>query len=238
MTAASASGQGAGSPSGWDARLYLLWILYNTAAFVTVLTVGFLLAVLGSNVLHLSLASGRTLVALLVATGGAALFGGVLGSLQWQVVKERVPVPRKAWITANVGPALLAWLLVITPAVIDAQNTGKDASTAYLLAASQSLALGPLLGLSQSTVLRAVTRRWAWWIGANLASWLLVDVAVNLLAELFGGADVLTAKGSIVEVYLTLIATTPLTGRALLWVLAPKALIPAPPAPDDPAAAR
>lgn len=54
-------------------------------------------------------------------------------------------VPRKVWITANVGPALLAWLLVIMPAVISAQDTNGDVSTAYLLAASQSLALGPLL---------------------------------------------------------------------------------------------
>ncbi|WP_406003138.1 hypothetical protein [Streptomyces sp. NBC_00829] len=220
---ASGSDQQAISPSGWNARLYWLWILYNTIAFITVLTVGFLLALLGSDVLHLGLSSGHALVALLIATLGAVLFGGVLGALQWLVVRERVPVPRKAWITANIGPALLAWLLVIMPAVIDAQDTHKDASTAYLLAASQSLALGPLLGLSQSLVLRKVTARWAWWIGANLASWLIVDAAVYLLSELSGGSDVLTGHGSIAEVYLTLIATTPLTGRALLWVLAPSA---------------
>jgi hypothetical protein len=41
---------------------------------------------------------------------------------------------------------------------------------------SQTLALGPLLGLSQALVLRKYTRRWAWWIGANLASWLIVDL--------------------------------------------------------------
>ncbi|MFC8452566.1 hypothetical protein [Kitasatospora sp. NPDC057223] len=225
---ASGTGPRAIPASGWDPRLYWLWILYNTLAFVTVLTVGFLLAVLGSNVFHLSLASGRTLVALLIATLGAILFGGVLGSLQWQIVRQRVPVTRKAWITANIGPALLAWLLVIMPAVIDAQNTDKNASTAYLLAASQSLALGPLLGLSQSTVLRPVTRRWGWWIGANLASWLIVDALVLLLAHFAAGPDVITADGSIAEVYLTLIATTPLTGRALLWVLAPSALTPTP----------
>jgi hypothetical protein len=107
------------------------------------------------------------------------------------------------------------------PAVIEAQNSHKDASTAYLLAASQALALGPLLGLSQSLVLRKVTSRWAWWIGANLVSWLIVDAVVYLLSQVFGGLNVLTGDGSIAEVYLTLIATTPLTGRALLWVLAP-----------------
>jgi hypothetical protein len=121
------------------------------------MTVGFLLALLGGNVLHLTLASGHVVVALLIATVGAVLFGGVLGALQWLVVRERVPLLRRAWITANIGPALLAWLLVIMPAVIEAQNSHKNASTAYLLAAGQALALGPLLGLSQSLVLRKVT---------------------------------------------------------------------------------
>lgn len=133
-------------------------------------------------------------------------------------------VPRKVWITANVGPALLAWLLVIMPAVISAQDTNGDVSTAYLLAASQGLALGPLLGLSQSLVLRKVTSRWAWWIGANLASWLIVDAVIYLLSRLTDDLDVFTGDGSLAEIYLTLIATTPLTGRALLWVLAPSAL--------------
>ena len=50
------------------------------------------------------------------------------------------------WPAGGVGerverPALLTWLLVIMPAVIEAQNSHKDASTAYRLAASQALAL-------------------------------------------------------------------------------------------------
>jgi hypothetical protein len=219
----SGSGQRVVSANGWNTRLYWLWIWYNAIAFVTVLTVGFLLALLGSNVLHLALAS-HVVVALLIATVGAVLFGGVLGALQWLVVRERVPIPRRAWVTANIGPALLAWLLVIMPAVIEAQNSHKDASVAYLLAGSQALALGPLLGLSQSLVLRKVTSRWAWWIGANIVSWLIVNAVVYLLSQVFGGLNVLTGDGSIAEVYLTLIATTPLTGRMLLWVLAPSAL--------------
>ncbi|MCT9011579.1 hypothetical protein [Streptomyces rhizosphaerihabitans] len=221
---ASGSDRQAAPKSGWDARLYWQWIAYNTIAFVTVLTVGFVLALLSSDALHLNLVSGHVLVALLIATLGAILFGGILGALQWLVVRQRAPLPRKAWITANIGPALLAWLLVIMPAVISAQDTDGDVSTTYLLAASQSLALGPLLGLSQSMVLRKVTRRWAWWIGANLASWLIVDAVIYLLGRLTSDLDVLTGDGSLVEIYLTLIATTPLTGRALLWVLAPSAL--------------
>ncbi|MFE0653842.1 hypothetical protein ACFVZH_35300 [Streptomyces sp. NPDC059534] len=222
--AASDSCLKSASPSGWDARLYWQWIGYNTIAFVIVLTVGFVLALVGSDALNLKLVSRHLVVALVIATLGAILFGGALGALQWLVVRRRVPIPRKVWITANVGPALLAWLLVIMPAVITAQESGDDVSTAYLLAASQSLALGPLLGLSQAMVLRKVTSRWAWWIGANLASWLIVDAVIYLLSRLSGDLDVLTGKGSVIEVYLTLIATTPLTGRALLWVLAPSAL--------------
>jgi hypothetical protein len=71
---ASGSGQPVVSANGWNTRLYWLWIWYNAIAFVTVLTVGFLLELLGSNVLHLTLASRHVVVALLIATVGAVLF--------------------------------------------------------------------------------------------------------------------------------------------------------------------
>jgi hypothetical protein len=82
MMTASGAGQQAVSASGWNTRLFWLWILYNSITFITVLTAGFLLALLGSNVLHLTLANHATLAALPVATLGAVLFGGVLGALQ------------------------------------------------------------------------------------------------------------------------------------------------------------
>jgi hypothetical protein len=211
--------------NGWSARLYWLWILYNSVAFVVVLTAVAVLSWISADVLHLSLTNRSGLVALLVATAGALLFGGVLGALQWQVIHQRVPVPRKRWIVANVGPSLLGWLFVIMPAVISAQNTGASVSGAYLLAASQTLALGPLLGLSQASVLRGYTRRWAWWIAANIISWLIVDAAFYLLSQWFDALDFTRNDGSVAQVYLMLIATTPLTGRMLLWVLAPSAVI-------------
>ena len=73
---------------------------------------------LSVDVLDLAVGNRSLLGALLVATFGAVLFGGVLGSLQWLVVRERVPVPRRRWVVANVGPGLLGWVLVIMPAVI------------------------------------------------------------------------------------------------------------------------
>jgi hypothetical protein len=211
--------------NGWSARLYWRWILYNSAAFVVVLTAVAVLAWISADLLHLSVIDGHRIVALLVATAGALLFGGVLGALQWLVVRERVPVDRKRWIVANVGPALLGWLFVIMPAVISAQDSGTSVSGAYLLAASQTLALGPLLGLSQALVLRDHTRRWAWWIAANIVSWLIVDAAFYLLSQRFDALDFTRQDGSVAQVYLMLILSTPLTGRMLLWVLAPSAIL-------------
>uniref|UniRef100_A0AAU3HWH8 Uncharacterized protein n=1 Tax=Streptomyces sp. NBC_01393 TaxID=2903851 RepID=A0AAU3HWH8_9ACTN len=72
---ASGTGPATTSASGWDTRLYWQWIGYNTIAFVTVLTAGFVLALLGSDALHLDLASGHVLVALLIATSGPSCSG-------------------------------------------------------------------------------------------------------------------------------------------------------------------
>ena len=212
------------APSGWSRRLYWQWILYNSVAFVVVLTTVAVLSWIGADLLHLSLANGSRVAALVVATLGAVLFGGVLGVLQLRVIRQRVPtIDRKQWIVASVGPALVGWLFVIIPAVISAQDSGGDVSGAYLLAASQTLALGPLLGLSQASVLREHTSRWAWWIVANIVSWLIVHVISYALSLWFDGLDLARNDGSVLQVYLMLIATTPLTGRMLLWVLAPSA---------------
>jgi hypothetical protein len=211
--------------SGWSLRLYWQWILYNSVAFVVVLTAVGVLSWIGADLLHVSLAHRSRVMALLVATVGALLFGGVLGALQWLVIRQRVPVDRKRWIVASVGPALVGWLFVILPAVISAQDSGTNVSGAYLLAASQTLALGPLLGLSQAVVLRDHTRRWAWWIAANIVSWLIVHAVFYVLSLWFDGLDLTRNDGSVAQVYLMLIATTPLTGRMLLWVLAPSAAL-------------
>jgi hypothetical protein len=225
------------APSGWSTRLYWQWILYNSVAFVVVLTAVVLLSWIGADVLHLTVANRSWILALLVATAGAALFGVVLGALQWRVIHQRVPVERKRWIVANVGPALLGWLIVIIPTVTTAEDSGTSVSGAYLLAASQTLALGPLLGLSQASVLRGYTRRWAWWIVANIVSWLIVDAVFYVLSRWFDALDFTRQDGSVAQVYLMLIASTPLTGRMLLWVLAPSALLSRQPVGPGPATA-
>ena len=53
---------------------------------------------LSVDVLDLAVGNRSLLGALLVATFGALLFGGVVGSLQWLAVRERAPVPRRRWV--------------------------------------------------------------------------------------------------------------------------------------------
>ena len=68
--------------NGWSARLYWQWILYNTIAFVAVLTAVAVLSWMGADLLHLSVFHQPELARRAAGgNGGALLFGGVLGTL-------------------------------------------------------------------------------------------------------------------------------------------------------------
>ena len=209
-------------PLGWHARLFRQWVLYNAIAFTIILATVYLLA--GTSLDVTEQAAGHIVATLLIALAGALLYGVVLGSLQWRVIQLRITIPRKRWIIACVGPGLLVWLLIVLPSVTHAATSGGDVQVAYLLAVGQALGLGPLLGLSQAFALRPYTTRWAWWIAANVVSWLLVDALFYLLSLIFGGLNFVRGDGSTVEVYVMLLLTTPLTGRWLLFVTAQPAL--------------
>lgn len=217
-------------PLGWHARLFRQWVLYNALAFTIILATVYLLAGLSLDVTKQ--AAGRIVATLLIAVAGALLYGVVLGALQWRVVGQRIPIPRRRWIASCVGPGLLLWLLIVLPTAINTASSDGNVQAAYLTTVSQALALGPLLGLSQALALRPYTSRWAWWIAANVVSWLLVDAVIYLLSLIFGGLDFVRGNGSSVEVYVMLLLTTPLTGRWLLWVTAPPALK-SPPTPAN-----
>ena len=209
-------------PLGWQARLFREWVLYNAIAFTIVLGTVYLLAATSLDVTEQAV--GHIVATLLIAFSGALVYAAVLGSLQWRVLRRRIPIPRRRWISACLGPGLLAWLAIVLPSVTHAATSGGDVQVAYLLAVSQALAFGPLLGLSQALMLRRYTSRWAWWIAANVVSWLVVDAAVYLLSLVFGGLDFLRDDGSAAEVYAMLLLTTPLTGRWVLWVTAKDAI--------------
>ena len=211
-------------PLGWHARLFREWVLYNALAFTIVLATVYLLA--GTSLDLVEQASGRAAATLVLSLGGALLYAVALGSLQWRVLRQRVRIPRRRWVGACIGPGLLAWLLVVLPPVVHTVTAKGDVQAAYLLAVSQALAFGPLLGVTQAFAFRPFTRRWAWWMAANLVSWLVVDAAIYLLSLAFSGLDFLREDGSSAEVYAMLLLTTPLTGRWVLWVTAPGALRP------------
>lgn len=206
--------------TGWDARLWRLWALYSALAYTVILAAIAVLAGTGIDTTRLAI-DHRVVGSLLIATVGALLYGGVLGRLQWRVLRERLPIPRRSWVLACVVPALIVWLAVVVPAGVAADSSGEDLRVAYFLAVSQALALGPLIGFAQARALAPYTRRWKWWIPANLVSWVVVGgifYVVSLVAGAFGFAD---GEGSPLEAFVVLIVAAPVSGRWLLWVTAP-----------------
>jgi hypothetical protein len=210
--------------SGWDARLWRLWAFYTALAYTLILGIILILTSLGLHVTKVAL-DYRFIGTLLIATFGSVLYGGFLGALQWRVLRERVPMPRRDWVKAAVIPGLVVWIGIVVPAGIAAENSGHDIRISYFLAISQALALGPLIGFSQAVALRPYTRRWKWWIAANLVSWLIVQVVFYVVSLIFGAFDFAHGNGSPLEAYLLLIAATPLSGRWMLWVTAPDATV-------------
>jgi hypothetical protein len=220
--------------SGWDARLWRLWALYTALAYTIILVIIWVLTSLGLHVTQVAL-DHKLIGTFLIASFGALLYGAVLGALQWRVLNERLPIPRREWVRAAVTPALVVWIAVVVPAGIAAESSGHDIRVTYFLAISQALALGPLIGFSQAVALRPYTERWKWWIAANFVSWLVVQALFYLVSLIFGAFDFAHGNGSPLEAYLVLIAATPLSGRWMLWVTAPDATVPVT-EPDESAA--
>jgi hypothetical protein len=208
---------------GWDTRLWCWWALYTALAYTIILATIGVLAALGLDLIHVVTANHRLVGTLLIATFGAALYGGVLGTLQWRVLRERVAIPRRKWIAAAVVPALAAWIVVVVPTAIHASGSKHDLDVAYLLAVSQALALGPLVGFSQATALKPYTDRWAWWIGANVVSYLAGYVLFFLISQIFGSVNFAKGQGTPLDAYIVLLLTAPLSARWMLWITAPGA---------------
>lgn len=69
-------------------------------------------------------------------------------------------------------PAFGVWLLVLAPQVTDVLAEGGTTLQTLRNGFVQALVLGPLIGLSQATAFRPLTSRWAWWLLANVTSYL------------------------------------------------------------------
>jgi hypothetical protein len=108
--------------TGWNAHLWRLWALYTAVAYTIILGVIVVLTSLGLHITEVAL-DHRFVGTLLIASFGAVLYGAVLGALQWRVLRERVPIPRREWVRAAVTPALVVWIVVVVPAGIAAPGS-------------------------------------------------------------------------------------------------------------------
>lgn len=159
--------------SWWDWRLFGVWVLVDSAAFLVIPLAGLLLEHLTSPATRDLAADHRLLAVLIIAAAGAGTQGVILGRWQWRVLRHRAPgLTRHRWVMATLVPAFAVWVLVVAPGAVDMLGRGSDTLAAFLNGFVQALVLGPLIGQSQATALRPHGTRWAWWPAANVVTYL------------------------------------------------------------------
>lgn len=203
----------------WDTRLLLRWTAVNAGAYLVIVSAGILLEVTFSATARSLADVNRVLAVVAVALLGSSFHGFVLGRWQWRVLRLRLPdLSRRRWVVSTFIPAFAVWLLVFAPEAVDALTAGERTLTIFRDAFVQALVLGPLIGLGQAIALRHDTRRWAWWLPANVSTYLLgaaLYVAGSaLLGALSVEQDVSTAFPLLTFVF---------HGGWMLWVTAPEA---------------
>lgn len=206
--------------SWWDWRLFGVWVLVNSAAFLVIPAAGLLLEHLASMATRDLVDDHRTLAVLIIAVAGAGTQGVILGRWQWRVLRRRVPeLKRLRWVLATLVPAFAVWVLVIAPGAVDMLGRGSTTLAAFLNGFVQALVLGPLIGLSQATALRRLSTRWAWWLAANVVTYLsgaLLHEAAGWIQEWLSLPGKLPAFFPVVAVAIH--------GAWMLWVTAPAAI--------------
>lgn len=203
----------------WDTRLLLRWTAVNAVAYLVIVSAGILLEVAFSATARSLADDNRTLAVVAVALLGSSFHGFVLGRWQWRVLRLRLPdLGRTRWVLSTFVPAFAVWLLVFAPEAVDALSAGERTLTIFRDAFVQALVLGPLVGLGQALALRYDTRRWAWWLPANVTTYLL-GAALYVAGRLLLGA--LSVEEDLSTAFPLL--TFALHGAWMLWVTAPTA---------------
>lgn len=169
-------------------------------------------------------------IVLMSATG--AIEGGLVGWLQWLVLRAPFPqITRRAWIRATIIGAVVAWFLGTLPSTLmdmGAAETGTAVAepalaTVLLLAAGMGLVLGVVLAFPQWWVLRtAVPHAWVW-LPANAAAW------AAGMPIIFALIDLAQRSNSTAVIILTILMGLFFTGAvvgavhglALVWLMRP-----------------
>lgn len=212
--------------------LWLRWVGANSLAEAVGLGLTFAFDVL---IIWQVMEAGNAwapLVGIVLMSATGAIEGGVVGWLQWLVLRRPFPqIARRAWIRATIIGAVVAWFLGSLPSTLmDMGAAGADTAVAepslaivLLLAAGMGLALGLVLAFPQWRVLRAaVPRAWVW-LPANAAAW-----AVGM-PIIFALVDLAQRSSSPAVIILTLFVGLFFTGAvvgavhglALLWLAQP-----------------
>jgi hypothetical protein len=209
-----------GSASWWDRRLFGLWVLVNGAAFLVIPVVVILLERLASAATQDLVHDQRVLAVLIIAAVGAGIQGVILGRWQWRLLRRRVPgLRRRRWVVATLVPAFFVWLAVISPTAVDILARGGNTLAAFGDGIVQALVLGPLIGLSQATALRPHTTRWAWWLAANVVTYLTGAILYEFGTWL---QHTLSLPGR-APAFFPVVAIA-IHGAFVLWVTAPAAI--------------
>jgi uncharacterized membrane protein YhaH (DUF805 family) len=109
----------------------------------------------------------------IVALVGGAFEGVFVGHWQWRLLRRRLPdLQHGQWVAATIVPVCIVWLVSIAPSAVDVMAQGGDTLSVFPNGFIQALVLGPLIGLGQVRVLRDQTSRWAWWLLANVNTYL------------------------------------------------------------------
>lgn len=115
------------------------------------------------------------LVAFGAVVASGAIEGTVVGLAQWRVLRDRVDLSARRWVTATVVGALAAWAAGVTPSVLlsEAGGTGTEPTLPVQLALAAALGLvaGPVLAGPQALALRGLVDRPWRWVAANAAAW-------------------------------------------------------------------
>ena len=209
--------------SWWEPRLFWEWVGVNTAAYLVIVLGGAIIADLTADLSRGVVTGHRRLAVLVIALGASALYGVVLGRLQWHVLRQRMPdLPLQAWLVATAVPAFIVFSLVIGPEALDKVVAGSDPFNVYKDAFVQALVLGPLIGLSQAKALQGHSLRWKWWFVGNMTSWLFGAATTELATWLLG--EVASYPGDSVSI--TVSPAFPVLafgfhGLWMLWITAP-----------------
>jgi hypothetical protein len=116
---------------------------------------------------------GATAGLLLLVLGGL-VEGTALGFWQGTVMRARAGSSRWWWVLVTVVVAGIGWAAASAPAALSGDSSGSAPPLGWVLtgAAALGTAMGALLGLAQTLVLRRSRTRHPWrWVSANAAGW-------------------------------------------------------------------